>query len=170
MTEVILPILSVLAIFAVTIIITRVFGLRTFAKMSSFDFASTIAVGSVIASVILNPKYSILKGSIVLFSIIAFQTLFSFIIRKSSWLQGILTNKPKLIMWEGKILDQQLKKCNVGKDDLIGKLREANVHDFKEVRAVIFESTGDISVIHNSENKNLSKSLLTDVNMEFIHD
>ena len=170
MTEVILPILSVLAIFAVTIIITRVFGLRTFAKMSSFDFASTIAVGSVIASVILNPKYSILKGSIVLFSIIAFQTLFSFIIRKSSWLQGILTNKPKLIMWEGKILDQQLKKCNVGKDDLIGKLREANVHDFNEVRAVIFESTGDISVIHNSENKNLSKALLTDVNMEFIHD
>jgi len=73
-------------------------------------------------------------------------------------------------MWEGKILDQQLKKCNVGKDDLIGKLREANVHDFNEVRAVIFESTGDISVIHNSENKNLSKALLTDVNMEFIHD
>ena len=50
-------------------------------------------------------------------------------------------------MWQGKILYHALKKANVGKDDLIAKLREANVHDFSEVKAVIFESTGDVSVI-----------------------
>lgn len=161
--DTILLILSVLAIFSIIIIITRVFGLRTFAKMSSFDFASTIAVGSVLASIILNSEYSILKGGITLATIIGFQTLFSYLVRKSDWFKNLFTNKPQLLMWNGQILHKSLSKSNVGKDDLIAKLREANVHDFSEVKAVIFESTGDVSVIHNKENKEVSLEILTDV-------
>lgn len=160
-------ILSVLGIFSVIIIITRIFGLRTFAKMSSFDFASTIAVGSVLASIILNSNYSLLKGTITLATIIGFQTLFSFLVRKNDWFKSTFTNKPQLLMWQGKILYHALKKANVGKDDLIAKLREANVHDFSEVKAVIFESTGDVSVIHNNEDKDVAAELLTDVDKNF---
>lgn len=153
-------ILSVFGIFTIIIIITRVFGLRTFAKMSSFDFASTIAVGSVLASIILNGDQSLLKGGIALATIIAFQTLFSYLVRKVNFFQKAFTNKPQLIMYDGKILHDVLKKCNVGEDDLIAKLREANVHDFSEVKAVVFESTGDVSVLHNDHNKDVTAILL----------
>lgn len=159
-------ILTVLGIFTIIIIITRIFGLRTFAKMSSFDFASTIAVGSVLASIILTKDYSLLKGAIVLTAIIGFQTLFSYLVRKNDFFKSLFTNKPQLIMWQGKILYESLNSCNIGKDDLIAKLREANVHNFNEVKAVIFESTGDISVIHNGENKDISEDLLIDVDLK----
>ncbi|WP_179344990.1 DUF421 domain-containing protein [Winogradskyella ursingii] len=161
--ETIWLILSVLGIFTIVIVITRIFGLRTFAKMSSFDFASTIAVGSILASIILNNDYSLLKGGIALATIIGFQTLFSYLVRRSDFFQKLFTNKPQLIMWNGEIQYENLKKCNVGKDDLIAKLREANVHSFNEVKAVIFESTGDVSVIHNSENKSIDEDLLQDL-------
>lgn len=49
--------------------------------------------------------------------------------------------------------------------DLIAKLREANVHDFNEVKAVVFESTSDVSVIHNNENKHVADTLLRDVDL-----
>ena len=114
---------SVLGVFSIIIAITRIFGLRTFAKMSSFDFASTIAVGSVLASVILNSDYSLLKGAVVLVAIIGFQTLFSFLVRKVDVFKELFTNKPQIIMWNGKILHDKLKKCNVGQDDLIKILR-----------------------------------------------
>ena len=159
---------SVLGIFTIIILITRVFGLRTFAKMSSFDFASTIAVGSVLASIILNSDYSLLKGAIVLTAIIGFQTLFSYLVRTNSFFQRWFTNKPQIIMWNGKILYKRLKACNVGEDDLIAKLREANVHDFKDVKAVILESTGDVSVIHNDADKSIEPRLLRDVNTQDI--
>ncbi|WP_339884246.1 DUF421 domain-containing protein [Polaribacter vadi] len=159
-------VVSVLGVFSIIIVITRVFGLRTFAKMSSFDFASTIAVGSVLASVILNTDYSLLKGAVVLVSIIGFQTLFSFLVRKVDIFKELFTNKPQIIMWNGKILYDKLKKCNVGEDDLIAKLREANVHDFNEVKAAVFESTGDVSVIHNKEDKEISLQILTDVSKD----
>ncbi|MHA7943993.1 DUF421 domain-containing protein [Formosa sp. 3Alg 14/1] len=169
LTEAVLLILSVFGIFTIIIVLTRVFGLRTFAKMSSFDFASTVAIGSVLASIILNSNYSIVKGGIALATIIGFQTVFAFLVRKSEFFRKIFTNKPQIIMWNGKILHEKLKSCNVSEDNLIAKLREANVHDFDEVKAVIFESTGDISVIHNSEKKGVDYRILNDVKTDYLH-
>ena len=54
------------------------------------------------------------------------------------------TNTPLLLMKGGEILHDNLSKANVSKGDLYGKLREANVISFKEIRAVVFEVTGDI--------------------------
>lgn len=155
--------ISIIAIFTVMIIITRISGLRTFAKMSSFDFASTIAVGSVLASIILNPDQSLLKGGIALAGIIAFQTLFALLVRKSNFFKNLATNDPLLLMKDGKILYKNLEKSNVGEGDLIAKLREANVLDYSEVRAVVLESTGDMSVLHDDGDNKLNDQLLEGV-------
>ncbi len=154
---------TILTIFAVMIIITRISGLRTFAKMSSFDFASTIAVGSILATIILDPDQSIVKGGVALAGIIAFQTLFAYLVRKNHLFQKIATNAPMLLMRDGEILYDNLKSTNVGENDLIAKLREANVFDYKEVSAVILESTGDMSVLHRSGDKELNEALLKGV-------
>ncbi|XMO88171.1 YetF domain-containing protein [Algibacter sp. AS12] len=158
-----LVIISVFAIFSITIIITRIFGLRTFAKMSSFDFASTIAVGSILASIIINKDQSILKGALALVCIIGFQTLFAFLVRKIDLFKNLFTNKPQMLMKDGEIYYENLKNCNVDISDLMAKLREANVHQLSEVQAVIFESTGDISVLHSSNGTNIDPIILSDV-------
>lgn len=154
---------SVIGIFSSIIVITRIFGLRTFAKMSSFDFASTIAVGSILASIVISKDHNIIKGIVALASIIAFQTLFSFLVRKSDRFKKVFTNKPQLLMKDGEILYDNLKSCNVGVSDLMGKLREANVHSLTEVQAVVFESTGDISVLHSAQGKEIDSIILRDV-------
>ena len=154
---------TVLAIFTIMMVITRIFGLRTFAKMSSFDFASTIAVGSILASIIINKDQSILKGALALACIIAFQTLFSFLVRKSDSFKQLFTNKPQFLMVDGDILYDNLKSCNIGVSDLMAKLREANVHELSEVQAVVFESTGDISVLHSSDKNVVDSIILRDV-------
>ncbi len=159
----ILVILSVFGIFTGIIIITRIFGLRTFAKMSSFDFASTIAVGSILAAIVINKDQGVLKGILALVCVIGFQTLFSFLVRKSNWFKKLFTNKPQMLMKDGEIYYDNLQKCNVGVSDLMAKLREANVHKFSEVQAVIFESTGDISVLHSSAMDGVDSMILEDV-------
>ncbi|MBP2832506.1 DUF421 domain-containing protein [Aquimarina sp. U1-2] len=155
--------ITIIAIFTVMIIITRISGLRTFAKMSSFDFASTIAVGSVLAAIVLNTDQSLLKGSVALGGIILFQTLFSFAKRRWNWFDSLFTNKPMLLMKDGKFIHDNLKKTNVDTNDVYAKLREANIKDMTEVLAVVLESTGDISVIHKSKDVSLSNELLTGV-------
>ncbi|MDN3667528.1 DUF421 domain-containing protein [Algibacter miyuki] len=159
----ILVIGSVIGVFTAIMIITRIFGLRTFAKMSSFDFASTIAVGSILASIVINKDQNLLKGILALVCIIGFQTLFSFLVRKNDWFKTLFTNKPQMLMKDGEIFYDNLKRCNVDVSDLMGKLREANVHKLSEVQAVVFESTGDISVLHSADKNDIDSIILRDV-------
>jgi len=158
-----LVIISVFGIFTAIIVIARIFGLRTFAKMSSFDFASTIAVGSILASIIINKNQSILKGILALLCIIGFQTLFSFLVRRNDWFKKLFTNKLQMLMKDGVIFYENLKSCNIGVSDLMGKLRKTNVHKLSEVQAVVFESTGNISVLHSSDLNDVDSIILRDV-------
>ncbi|MFL1896386.1 DUF421 domain-containing protein [Aquimarina sp. 2-A2] len=154
---------SVLGIYLGIIGITRIAGLRTFAKMTSFDFASTIAIGSIIASVIMNTNQSLVKGLIALAAMVSFQVVFSFLIRKSKTTQKIATNTPLFLAKNGEILYDNLAKSNVSKSDLIAKLREANVIQMSEVKAVVLESTGDVSVLHTKSDDSVDSILLEGV-------
>ncbi|MDX1463307.1 MAG: DUF421 domain-containing protein [Marinirhabdus sp.] len=154
---------SVVAIFTIMLLYTRIFGLRTFAKMTSIDFAATIAMGSIFADVIGSSTYSILKGAVALLIIITLQTLYSFFIRKSTSFQKVATNTPLLLMEDGAIIHENLIKANVSVSDVYAKLREANVIEMKEVRAVVFEVTGDISVLHTRGEEPLATELLQGV-------
>ena len=63
-------------------------------------------------------------------------------------IENVLSNKPRLLMRDGVMNEEALKAARVTKSDVIAKLRESNALDFDKVRAVILESTGDISVLH----------------------
>lgn len=155
--------ITVIAIFSLVVLITRISGLRTFAKMSNIVFASTIAIGSILATVVMHPDQSILKGAIALAAVAAFQSFFSFVARKSTYLRKLLSNEPILLMYYGKILDENLASANVSRDELIAKLREANALNFDHVLAVVLETTGDMSVLHTSEQKVLLPTMLKGV-------
>ncbi len=45
------------------------------------------------------------------------------------------------------ILDANLRAARMSREDLIAKLRMADVSDPRQVRAVVFETTADVSVI-----------------------
>ncbi len=53
---------STLGIYMSVIILTRICGKRSFSNMSSFDFAMTVAVGSIIATTALSSSVSMLQG------------------------------------------------------------------------------------------------------------
>ncbi|WP_194851993.1 DUF421 domain-containing protein [Nonlabens antarcticus] len=153
-------IISVFVIFSILVLITRIAGLRTFAKMTSFDFATTIAIGSILASISINPKTSIGNGTVALIAIVLFQVLFAVFQRKSNVFRKTATNTPVLIMSNGKILEENLAATNLHRSELIAKLREANVLRFEDVRAVVLESTGDVSVLHCQDDTQLESRLL----------
>jgi len=62
------------------------------------------------------------------------------------------------------ILDENLKATKVTPDDLRAKLREANVTDYRQIKAVVLETTGDISVLHTKD----SSQILDDVTKKIV--
>ncbi|WP_047546453.1 DUF421 domain-containing protein [Psychroserpens sp. Hel_I_66] len=145
-------ILTGIGIYIALVIVTRISGKRSFSKLSSFDFAITVAIGSIMATVIISKSVSLLQGIIGLFILYVIQMIVAYA-RRWEFVRKIMDNKPTLLMKDGKIIEGSLKKCKVTESDLKAKLREANVIQLSEVKAVVFESTGDISVLHGSSDK-----------------
>lgn len=155
--------ISTILIFSILIVWVRISGLRSFAKMSSIDFASTIAIGSVLAGTVLSADPSIAKGAVAIAFILGFQTIFSKLTLKFDWFDKLVSNKPLLLMEGETIRYDNLHATNLSEEDLFAKLREANVIEFSEIKAVIMETTGDISVLHCSSEKDVDDRLLKSV-------
>jgi uncharacterized membrane protein YcaP (DUF421 family) len=137
-------ILNAIGIYLAVIIFTRIAGKRSFSKMSSFDFAMTVAIGSILATVILSSSTSLAEGLVGLGIVYILQITVA-IARRN--------NTPLLLMNHHKVLNKNLRKARVSESDLRSKLREANVLNRSQIRAVVFEATGDISVLHTSDEK-----------------
>jgi len=147
-TAVLGVLLSVLGIYVTLIVLTRWGGLRSFSKMSSFDFAVTVAIGSVIASTVLTPSPPLLQAAVALAALYAVQIGVAALRAQSETVAGVMDNQPLLLMAGREIFHENLRKSKVTEDDLRAKLREANVLSLDEVHAVVFEATGDVSVLH----------------------
>lgn len=154
-----------LILFVVIILLSRIIGLRSFAKFTAYDFAFTIAIGSIISST-LTSSTSVTHGSVAIAGLLFLTYIFSTLQKKFPSINTLISNKPLLLMKGQTILHDNLKHARIEKSQLIAKLREANVLDFKQIEAVVLESTGDISVLHKSsesDDTNLSAELLKGV-------
>ncbi len=143
--------LGVVLIYVLIIGYTKLFGLKSFSKMTSFDFAHTIAVGSLIASTISTGSPSLLLGALLLLGLYGLNYLISYLQFKSNRLEKLMENQPIFLMRNGEVLRENLRASIVTENELRSKLREANVLQLNEVKAVVLETTGDVSVLHASD-------------------
>ncbi|MEN3791331.1 YetF domain-containing protein [Fulvimarina sp. MAC3] len=147
---------------AVVIVIVRLVGLRSFSKMTSFDFVITLATGSLLATAATVSSWaSFLQGCVAIVALMTLQVLIAATRDRSNRISRYIMNDPVLLMKDGEFLDDAMNSRRVSRDDVLAKLRQANVTNFDQVKAVIMETTGDISVLHGVDE--LDPRLLDDV-------
>ena len=164
-TDIVQAIITCIVITLAAITIVRIAGLRTLAKMSGTDFLTTVASGAIIGTIMLDTKQSILKGAIVFATITLIQTIISFARTKSKTFHNIINNNPCLVMYKGEPVEAGLKKVRINETELIAKLREQGVTQMDDVRAVVMETTGDVSVMSRTDEAPFDLNLLKGVDI-----
>ncbi|WP_370031258.1 DUF421 domain-containing protein [Qipengyuania mesophila] len=140
--------LSAAALLWVVLLI-RINGLRSLSKMTNFDFVMTVALGSLVAGAAQASDWKEFGQTLIAMGgLFLVQFLAARIRKASDAADDVMQNEPVFLMRDGKFLDHALDKTRVAKSDLIAKLREANALDLSCVRAVVLETTGDVSVLH----------------------
>ncbi len=150
-TDILMVLISTMGIYAALIIFTRFAGLRSFSKLSSFDFAVTVAVGSVIATTVLTENPPLMQAIMALGFLYILWNGVAKLRGISPFISKLVDNEPVLLMKGPHMINEHLKATKVTPDDIRAKLREANVTDLNQVRAVVLETTGDISVLHSMD-------------------
>ncbi|WP_223858452.1 DUF421 domain-containing protein [Salinimonas profundi] len=133
------------------VVLVRINGLRSFSKMTNFDFVMTVAVGSLLAGASQSQSWlSFGQSAVAMMTLFVVQYSTARARKASDTFESVMQNQPVLLMRDGEIIEQALRQTRVAKSDLMAKLREANVLEMSEVRAVVLETTGDISVLHGA--------------------
>lgn len=131
------------------IVLVRLVGLRSFSKMTSFDFVATVAAGSLLATAATSDGWvAYMQALVALGALFGAQYLVARARKSFDSVDRIIQNEPLLLMRDGVMIEAALVESRVARSDVIAKLREANALDFAQVRAVVLETTGDISVLH----------------------
>lgn len=143
------------------VLLVRIVGLRSFSKMTNFDFVMTVAMGSLLAGSGQSTGWEEFAQALVaMMALFIVQWLVARFRKSSDRFESIVQNEPVILMRNGSFDEAALRETRVAKDDLIAKLREANVLAIDGVRAVVLETTGDVSVLHGEK---LDDVLLTGV-------
>jgi uncharacterized membrane protein YcaP (DUF421 family) len=139
------------------VIILKNSGKRTLTKMNAFDLVITLTYSSIFANLMMNPKTTLVQA-IVAFSLLTLmQMVVAYLSVRSKSFANMVKSSPTLLLHEGKILHDVLKRERLLEEELCASLRSSGFADFKNVHAAVLETNGDISVI-GRKNDNIVKS------------
>lgn len=139
--------LSAGMVFVLVIVLTRLFGLRSYARLSTFDFAFTLAKGALIATIAINDKVSFFEGALGLLVIYTGEWITGSLRNRYSWFNRLVSNRPVLLMYKGRYIQKNINATRVSLDDIQFALRQKDIKCMEEVQAVVAEPTGQISVL-----------------------
>ena len=143
------PLTDAAILVPLVILYVRIVGLRAFAKMSAHDFVVTVAIGSGLAATVLNHDTPWWQGAIALAALLAVQWAVGTVRSLGPGVQRWTDNEPLVLMARGEMRTRAMARARVTPDDLRQKLRLAGVSDTSSVATVIFETTGDVSVLQD---------------------
>ena len=143
--------LGLVAAKATLIYLTAVFGLRlgerrTLAQWSIIDAAAAVAVGAIIGRTAVDDNQSYLTGATALLTIIAAHRLIS-VARLHPRFARLVQHRTRVLVANGHVRRGQLRLCGLTDDDLYAELRLRGVFDLADVRYVLFEPTGGLTVV-----------------------
>lgn len=145
-------IVGVLA-YAGLVFFLRVSGKRTLSKMNAFDLIVTVALGSTLATILLNKKVALAEGFSAFFILIALQYLVAWLSVRSDRFKKLIKSDPKLIFYQGKYLKENIVKERVLEVEILQAARSNGINSMDQVEAVVLETDGSISVIKKSDSE-----------------
>lgn len=145
---------SILRIMCVTplayvamVFLLRVSGKRTLSKMNAFDFVVTIALGSVLASVVLYQNIPLADGATAMLTFIGSQFLFTWLSVRVKAVKTLITSRPTLIFYKGNFLYPAMKKERITVEEVYSEARQKGFSTLAGIELIVLETTGDIAII-----------------------
>jgi uncharacterized membrane protein YcaP (DUF421 family) len=154
--------LSGVATYAAIVVLLRVSGKRTLAKLNAFDLVVTVAIGSTLASVMTSATLPLADGLLALALLVALQYLVAWLAVRVRWFRRILKSEPQLFFYEGRFLDAAMRRARLSHDELLAAARSSGQGDLASVRAIVLETDGSLSVLPAGEGT-VESSALRDV-------
>lgn len=141
-------VLGTIAYIAI-IAMLQISGKRTLSKWNSFDFVITIAFGSILASILVSTNNTFGVGLLAFGLLVIFQYFLTWLSVRSDWVQKLIKAEPALLLYQGQMQKDVLKRERVAEGEVLAALRSSGIGAIEDADAVVLETDGSFSVIEN---------------------
>jgi len=141
---------SCVVFYVFIILLTRLSGKRTTGNMNNFDWIITVGIGSLMASGILLRHVSMLDAMLAVTTLAALQWLTTWGTMRSNRFAQWVKPRPRLLLQNGAMLDGEMRRERISRDEVEAALRDAGLGDCGEAAWVVIETNGQLTVIARS--------------------
>jgi len=114
-------------------------------------------VGTVAGSLTIDQALSIGNGIYALIGWTAFTIIMGYIDIKSKTARNVIEGQPVIVVKQGQVMENELRKLRLDINELNTKLREKNVFSLNEVDYAILETDGKLSVMKKDNDQPVTK-------------
>lgn len=143
-----------LLFYILLIIILRLMGKREVGELSVFDIVVFFLITELI-SLAIQTDENIFKAIAPIALILILQLITSILVLKNNKIRELIEGKPAILIKEGIILEEELKKQRYNLDDLLSQIREQGIDDVSSIKFAILEVNGRLSIIRKLESKSI---------------
>ncbi|MBW3668213.1 MAG: DUF421 domain-containing protein [Actinobacteria bacterium] len=141
-------VVSTVAVYCSALVAVRLAGRRTVAQLSAFDVVVTIALGSLIASTAVSRDPSYVQGTTAIVTLLALQVAAAALRQRFARMRRLLDFPPCVVARDGELaLPTTPLGPQLTAGEVLSALRAQGVHSLDDVRLVVVEPDGRVSVV-----------------------
>jgi uncharacterized membrane protein YcaP (DUF421 family) len=160
MPEWLLVVVRTVLTIAVLFLMAKLLGKRQVSQLSLFEYITGITIGSLAATIPIEMDGTWHLGIISLVVWVVVSLGIEFLQLKSKTARDILDGKTTILIKDGKILEENLKKERLTTDELMEQLRSKDVFRVADVEFAVMEPSGSVNVLLTKENQPITSSHL----------
>lgn len=133
-------------LYLVLILSVRMMGKRQIGQMEASEFVVTMLVANLASIPMQDAAIPLYSGLIPILVVLGMELTLSGLILRSVLIRRFFCGKPVILIDNGTILMENLRRTRVTLDELTGHLRQKDVLDIQTVQYAILETDGSLSV------------------------
>lgn len=142
----ILSYLRTIVLYLALITVVRVMGKRQIGEMEPAEFVVTMLVANLASIPMQDGAIPLYSGLVPILTVLGVELVLSGLSLRSIRLRKALCGKPVILIENGHIMQDNLRKARITMDELSGQLRCKNILDISAVQYAILETNGELSV------------------------
>lgn len=146
-------------VFITLVIIMRLMGKRQIGEMQPFEFIVTLIIADLACIPMTDVSIPLIYGISAIFALFLLHQLLSLLEQTGNLFKRVISGKPSVVINSDGVDLKELKRNNLGVDDLIESMRALGYFSLDDLSYAIFESNGKLSPLENPEKNDASPSV-----------
>ncbi len=149
----VISLIRTLILYILIVVALRVMGKRQIGELQPGELVVAILISDLAAVPMSEPGIPLFYGIIPILTLVVAEMTLSFICLKSEKIRSFVTGRPSVIILNGVVDENEMRKLRFNLSDLTEELRIQGYLDISQVDTAILETNGSITVIPKSEYK-----------------